>query len=155
MGGIFQMSMKIDAEKKTIIQQIKVWNDKMYCLEGEDGIKKEFSNNGYKLNETEKFRTIAGLECKSFLLENKLSKDTFSVWCTDELAVDFNEFFGFSNSKFNFPLDFRFKKFGLEFRLEAKEILNVVTSEDEFKVAKDYIKVSADSIANYFSKIKL
>jgi hypothetical protein len=155
MGGIFRSSFIADSIKKTFIQVVKFWKDKMYSIQGKDEVFIENSLIGkYNLVSTDDKKDIAGYPCNKILAINSSTNDTSVLWTTEKIGIKYPEFAMPFEGVTGFPMCYTMVKFGIKLNFEAEKVKAEKINESIFKTPNGFTKVSPDSIANFFLKFK-
>jgi GLPGLI family protein len=153
--GVFTTTFITDPNTKTLTQLVRVWDDKMACVETEKDINEELED--YKLNfEFKKeSKVIAGYHCKKVIAtvaDDPSQK--FDVWYTNEIDVESPNFSNPYAEIDGMLMEYRLKKFDLELTFRAKNVKKKKIDDKEFTLPPDFNIVTLDSMRNFFKKIQ-
>jgi len=133
--GMFNTSVIVDNNNKTIAQTVKFLDIKQACIEKEQDVIEENSDYTLKIEETTETKKICGFKCyKAHVTKVSEPNVKFDVWYTKELGVEnVNALTPYAQLK-GVMMDYRVKKMGMELHFSAKTYKPVEVPDNAFEI---------------------
>jgi GLPGLI family protein len=152
--GLFNTSIIIDNEKKSLIQTIKIFDIKNATIQDEKSVVEENQEFELKLNPTKETKVIAGYLCKKYIASFvKEPNKTFEVYFTDELDIKTPNIMSPYNQIPGMLMQYRLKRFGLEMEFTATKVYQEDIKNDAFDLPSSYKVVSKEEMRSFLENI--
>jgi len=153
--SIFIMSGIADRNNNKSLAMLKIMNEKYVYETTMSGPTFGFDEmKGFKLNETDCTKVIAGVTCKK--VDVVFDSDTipgFSIYYTDQFKLDNpNSYNPFSQIK-GVLLEYQMSFQKIPMRLTAKKVSSEEVLEEEFEIPAGYEKVSREKMQEVISNL--
>jgi hypothetical protein len=153
--GVFTTTFITDPQTKTLTQMVRVWDDKMACVETEKDINRELEDYKLTFEFTKETKMIAGLKCRKAIATKVADpSQKFDVWYTEELNVQSPNFSNPYCEIKGMLMEYRLKKFDLEMNFKAVSVSADKIADETFVLPAYYNIVTVDSMRNFFKKIQ-
>jgi GLPGLI family protein len=152
--GLFNTSIIIDNDKKTLIQTIKVFDIKNATIQDEKSVNEENSEFDLQLEATNDTKVIAGYTCRKYLaVMKKDPAKKFEVYFTEELDIKVPNAMGPYHSIPGMLMQYRLKRFGLEMEFTATKIYKEEIQDNAFDLPAYYKVVSKEEMRSFLESI--
>ncbi len=153
--GVFTTTFITDPQTKTLTQMVRVWDDKMACVENENDIIKELEDYKLTFEYTKETKEIAGFKCKK-AIATKVNDPSqkFDVWYTEEINVKSPNFSNPYGEIKGMLMEYRLQKFDLELTFKAISVTDEKIPAETFSLPAYYNIVTVDSMKSFFKHIQ-
>ncbi len=152
--GLFNTSIIVDNDTKTLIQTIRVFDIKNATIQDEKSVNEE--NQEYELvfTPTNEIKVIAGYNCKKYIASMKKDPSKkFDVYYTDELNIKVPNAMGPYSQIPGMLMQYRLKRFGMEMEFTATKIYQEEVKENSFELPSHYKVVSKEEMRSFLESI--
>jgi GLPGLI family protein len=152
--GLFNTSIIIDNDKKTLIQTIKVFDIKNATIQDEKSVNEENIDFDLQLEATKETKEIAGYKCRMYHASMKKDPSKkFDVFFTEELDIKVPNAMGPYSTIPGMLMQYRLKRFGLEMEFTATKIYKEKVLDNAFDLPAYYKVVSKEEMRNFLESI--
>jgi GLPGLI family protein len=152
--GLFNTSIIIDNDKKTLIQTIKVFDIKNATIQDEKSVNEENTEFDLQLEASKETKMIAGYNCRMYHASMKKDPSKkFDVFFTEELDIKVPNAMGPYSTIPGMLMQYRLKRFGLEMEFTATKIYKEKVLDNAFDLPAYYKVVSKEEMRNFLESI--
>jgi GLPGLI family protein len=154
--GLMKMAVISDANKGTVIESVKLFNNKFANILDSNQVKKEYATfPAFNLIETKDKKVIAGYKCKRMIVSflDKKHPD-FDVYYTDEINLQRSNWSTHFNQIPGVLMEYQLKKHGLEMRFTAKSVTKSDVEDSSFELPNDYQIISTEKMEEQFESFE-
>ena len=154
--GVFEASLITDPHSKSVLQLLKIMNERYVQAYDSTEIGELFSElPEIKIVKTDEEKTIAGYNCKKAIVTFKDNiKEEFNVYYTNDIGI--------KNSNWCTPfreidgvlLEYQVRKYNYEMRLTALEVVKEEIDDNAFSVPKEYENISKQKMDEILEPFK-
>lgn len=153
--GLLKMAVVFDEEKRTMIEMVKLFNNKFVNVLDSNGVKKENSSfPPYKLIETKDKKTIAGYVCKRAIVSFMDSTAKFDIFYTDDIDIKNPNWSNQFHAVSGVLMEYQVKRHGLEMRFTAKSVTKSEIEDNSFELPDDYELISKEKMDEQFQSFE-
>jgi len=150
--GIFTTSIIAYPDNKEVAQLVKIMSKRYVLMLDSTEVKDLYSElPEMTIHFVDETKEIAGYTCKKATITFKNNiKEEFSVYYTNDIKIENSNWCTPFHEIDGVLLEYQVRKYNIEMRLTAKNVIKSVIDDSEFEIPPDYNRITQEEMSDIF-----